>query len=89
MASDPPDALQVLCKAFLCSQVSTRRRLTRRRTCQRPFTDFCSRFETYYRCQQSPTSEQLACLPEIQRHLKTYPYDTEFVIERTPGTGYG
>ncbi|GAA5992067.1 hypothetical protein JCM10908_000725 [Rhodotorula pacifica] len=57
MASNRPDALQVLTKAF--------------------------------QCQGDPTEEELSCLPEIQRHLYVYPFDDEFVIERTPGTDYG
>ncbi|GAA5866871.1 hypothetical protein JCM3774_004583 [Rhodotorula dairenensis] len=42
-----------------------------------------------FQCTQDPTPEELACLPDIQKHLERYPYDTEFVIERTPGHGYG
>lgn len=40
-------------------------------------------------CRQDPSDAQLACLPEFQRHLQAFPHDTEFVIEQTPGTGYG
>lgn len=40
-------------------------------------------------CRQNPSEAQLTCLPEFRRHLQDFPYDTEFVIEQTPDTGYG
>ncbi|GAA5965007.1 hypothetical protein JCM8115_005679 [Rhodotorula mucilaginosa] len=42
-----------------------------------------------FQCPQNPSEAQLTCLPEFRTHLQDFPYDTEFVIEQTPDTGYG